>query len=133
MPRGQQTRLVVTPDMHRVHHSVVIDESNGNFGFNLLWWDHLFGTYKAHPRAGHLEMKIGVDHLQKNGPTGPAPSFVSTLSGEQRLDLEGDLRRRLPIRDDGRIDLDARAWAVVGFRSLGRRRGPDSDLPDRRI
>jgi sterol desaturase/sphingolipid hydroxylase (fatty acid hydroxylase superfamily) len=62
--------LVVTPDMHRVHHSVVIDESNSNFGFNLPWWDHLFGTYRAQPRAGHLEMKIGVDHLQRDVPTG---------------------------------------------------------------
>ena len=51
------------------------------------------------------------------GGTGPAPSLVSTLSAEQRSDLEEDLQRRLPIRDDGRIDLDARAWAVVGFRS----------------
>jgi sterol desaturase/sphingolipid hydroxylase (fatty acid hydroxylase superfamily) len=62
--------LVVTPDMHRVHHSVVIDESNSNFGFNLPWWDHFFGTYKAQPRAGHLEMKIGLEHLPRNGPTG---------------------------------------------------------------
>ena len=62
--------VVVTPDMHRVHHSVEIDESNSNFGFNLPWWDHFFGTYKAQPRAGHLEMRIGVDHLQKADPSG---------------------------------------------------------------
>ena len=53
--------LVVTPDMHRVHHSVLYDESSSNFGFNLPWWDRLFGTYRAQPRAGHGAMAIGVD------------------------------------------------------------------------
>lgn len=52
--------LVVTPDMHRVHHSVVIRETNSNFGFNLPWWDRLFGTYRAQPRAGHEGMTIGL-------------------------------------------------------------------------
>src|SRR5579863_1915264 len=46
-------RLIVTPDMHRVHHSIVIRETNSNFGFNLSCWDHLFGTYRAQPAAGH--------------------------------------------------------------------------------
>ncbi len=52
--------FVVTPDMHRVHHSVEDDEANSNFGFNLPWWDRLFGTYRAQPRAGHLGMNIGI-------------------------------------------------------------------------
>lgn len=52
--------LVVTPDMHRVHHSVNEDETNSNFGFNLPWWDRLFGTYRAEPRAGHEAMTIGI-------------------------------------------------------------------------
>ena len=56
--------LVVTPDMHRVHHSVVPRELNSNFGFNLPWWDRLFGTYRAQPAAGHDAMRIGVDGLQ---------------------------------------------------------------------
>jgi sterol desaturase/sphingolipid hydroxylase (fatty acid hydroxylase superfamily) len=56
--------LVVTPDMHRVHHSVIPSELNSNFGFNLPWWDHLFGTYRAEPTAGHQAMRIGVDGLQ---------------------------------------------------------------------
>ena len=43
-------RLVVTPDMHRVHHSIVRAETNSNFGFNLPWWDRLFGTYRREPR-----------------------------------------------------------------------------------
>lgn len=53
--------LVVTPDMHRVHHSVLYDESSSNFGFNVPWWDRLFGTYRAQPRLGHDAMVIGVD------------------------------------------------------------------------
>jgi len=52
--------LVVTPDMHRVHHSVEDDETNSNFGFSLPWWDRLFGTYRAQPRAGHEAMTIGI-------------------------------------------------------------------------
>ena len=52
--------LVVTPDMHRVHHSVEDDETNSNFGFNLPWWDRLFGTYRDQPRAGHQGMTIGI-------------------------------------------------------------------------
>jgi sterol desaturase/sphingolipid hydroxylase (fatty acid hydroxylase superfamily) len=53
--------LVVTPDMHRVHHSIVYNESSSNFGFNLPWWDRLFGTYRAQPAAGQERMTIGVD------------------------------------------------------------------------
>ena len=60
--------ILVTPDMHRVHHSVEIDESNSNFGFNLPWWDRLFGTYRAQPRAGHEAMVLGVEHLQEPEP-----------------------------------------------------------------
>jgi sterol desaturase/sphingolipid hydroxylase (fatty acid hydroxylase superfamily) len=52
--------LVVTPDMHRIHHSIEDDETNSNFGFNLPWWDRLFGTYLAQPRAGHEAMTIGI-------------------------------------------------------------------------
>ncbi|MCB1726887.1 MAG: sterol desaturase family protein, partial [Gammaproteobacteria bacterium] len=48
--------FVVTPDMHRVHHSVEDDETNSNFGFSLPWWDRLFGTYRAQPRGGHEGM-----------------------------------------------------------------------------
>jgi sterol desaturase/sphingolipid hydroxylase (fatty acid hydroxylase superfamily) len=52
--------LVVTPDMHRVHHSPIIKETNSNYGFNLPWWDRLFGTYIAQPARGHIDMKIGL-------------------------------------------------------------------------
>jgi sterol desaturase/sphingolipid hydroxylase (fatty acid hydroxylase superfamily) len=52
--------VVVTPDMHRVHHSIVPEEINSNYGFFLSWWDRLFGTYRAQPRAGHDAITIGV-------------------------------------------------------------------------
>ncbi|MDQ2695878.1 MAG: sterol desaturase family protein [Pseudomonadota bacterium] len=52
--------VVVTPDMHRVHHSIHRDETDSNFGFNLPWWDRIFGTYRAQPRDGHLGMTIGL-------------------------------------------------------------------------
>ncbi|MCK5194895.1 MAG: sterol desaturase family protein [Desulfobulbaceae bacterium] len=57
--------LVVTPDMHRVHHSVIIRETNSNFGFNFPWWDRLFGTYRAQPVAGHTGMTIGLSQFRK--------------------------------------------------------------------
>ena len=77
--------IVVTPDMHRVHHSVVPRETNSNFGFNLPWWDRLFGTYRAQPAAGHEGMTIGIAQFRE-------PS-------ELRLD------RMLiqPFRDDDRL------------------------------
>jgi sterol desaturase/sphingolipid hydroxylase (fatty acid hydroxylase superfamily) len=53
--------LVVTPDMHRVHHSILPQETNTNFGFNLPWWDRLFGTYRSQPATGHEKMTIGLD------------------------------------------------------------------------
>ena len=52
--------IVVTPDMHRVHHSVLPRETNSNFGFNLPWWDRLFGTYRDQPAEGHAGMTIGI-------------------------------------------------------------------------
>jgi sterol desaturase/sphingolipid hydroxylase (fatty acid hydroxylase superfamily) len=52
--------FVVTPDMHRVHHSVIRRETDSNFGFNLPWWDRLFGTYRPQPEKGHTAMTIGL-------------------------------------------------------------------------
>ena len=76
--------MVVTPEMHRVHHSVTARETNSNFGFNLPWWDRLLGTYRDQPEAGHLGMTIGIEQFRD-----PA---------EQRLD------RMLtqPFRDDAK-------------------------------
>ncbi|BCS34019.1 hypothetical protein TBR22_A32480 [Luteitalea sp. TBR-22] len=52
--------LLVTPDMHRVHHSVDRGEADSNYGFNVPWWDRLFGTYRAQPRQSHETMTLGV-------------------------------------------------------------------------
>ena len=76
--------IVVTPDMHRVHHSIVARETNSNFGFNLPWWDRLFGTYRDQPAAGHKAMTIGIEQFRD-----PA---------EQRLDH----MLTQPFRDDDR-------------------------------
>ncbi len=77
LPRGLDRVLrwfVVTPDMHRVHHSVTPAETNSNFGFNLPWWDRIFGTYRDQPKAGHAEMTIGIRGFNQ-------PTQISWLPG----------------------------------------------------
>lgn len=56
---------LVTPDMHRVHHSAETVETNSNFGFNLPWWDYLFNTYRAQPNKGHKNMTVGLVEYQR--------------------------------------------------------------------
>ena len=56
--------VVVTPDMHRVHHSIQSTETNSNFGFNLSWWDRLFGTYRPEPSAGQEAMTVGIEQFR---------------------------------------------------------------------
>ena len=64
-PLDRTLRLfVVTPDMHRVHHSVRREETDSNFGFNLPWWDRLLGTYRAQPVDGHDGMIIGLPEFR---------------------------------------------------------------------
>jgi len=63
-------RLIVTPDMHRVHHSVRREETNSNYGFNLSFWDRLFGTYRDQPADGHEGMVIGLDEYRDPGELG---------------------------------------------------------------
>lgn len=75
--------VIVTPDMHRVHHSVEIDETNSNFGFNLPWWDRLFGTYRGQPRAGQVGMTIGI-----HGHTDPRE--VARLDGMLLMPFRGE-------------------------------------------
>ncbi len=70
LPLDRLLRLViVTPDMHRVHHSVHAAEHNHNFGFNLAVWDRLFGLYTAQPSDGHTAMSIGLPDYQSASPT----------------------------------------------------------------
>jgi sterol desaturase/sphingolipid hydroxylase (fatty acid hydroxylase superfamily) len=76
--------ILVTPDMHRVHHSVEEDETNSNFGFSLPWWDRLFGTYRDQPRAGHINMEIGIDTYRN-------PNLVCWLHGMLWLPFIGKI------------------------------------------
>jgi sterol desaturase/sphingolipid hydroxylase (fatty acid hydroxylase superfamily) len=88
MPLGLDRVLrlfVVTPDMHRVHHSIEDDETNSNFGFNLPWWDRLFGTYRDQPRAGHLGMTIGIRDFTN-------PREVDRLDGMLLLPFRGEIK-----------------------------------------
>ncbi len=78
--------LFVTPDMHRVHHSVEDDEANSNFGFNLSIWDRLFGTYIDQPRAGHDAMVIGIDGFEDKND-------VNRLDGMLLLPFRGKMGR----------------------------------------
>lgn len=89
LPKGLDKLLrwfIVTPDMHRVHHSIEDDETNSNFGFNLSWWDRLFGTYRDQPRGGHQGMTIGIrkfrETKQASWITGMlAMPFIGKISG----------------------------------------------------
>ena len=92
--------LVVTPDMHRVHHSWYPHETNSNFGFNLPWWDRLFGTYRAHPQDGQIGMTIGINQFRNprelrldrmlwqpfHGPTNSYP-----INARRARDDDGDM------------------------------------------
>ena len=85
MPEGLDRVLrafVVTPEMHRVHHSVHAYETNSNFGFNLPWWDRLFGTYRAQPAEGHRDMTIGLTQFQERGPENLWWMLVLPFRGE---------------------------------------------------
>jgi sterol desaturase/sphingolipid hydroxylase (fatty acid hydroxylase superfamily) len=91
-------RLIVTPDMHRVHHSHLADETNSNFGFNLSLWDRVFGTYRAQPAAGHTGMVIGIDTFRD-------PAHCVKLSGLLLMPFTGKVRdyainRRWETPDD---------------------------------
>ncbi len=70
-------RLLVTPDMHRVHHSVEPDETNSNYGFCLPWWDRLFRTYRDQPRAGHDAMIIGLNRFRDISQTASLSGILS--------------------------------------------------------
>ncbi len=75
--------LLITPDVHRIHHSIIKAETNSNYGFNLSLWDRLFGTYRAQPARGHADMIIGLEHLQA------APTHQ--LGFMLRLPFDGDI------------------------------------------
>jgi sterol desaturase/sphingolipid hydroxylase (fatty acid hydroxylase superfamily) len=82
--------LVVTPDMHRVHHSLERDETNSNFGFNLPLWDRVFGTYRAQPHAGHSAMTIGIPEFRD-------PGECNSLIGMLAIPFRDERARRAPL------------------------------------
>lgn len=87
LPAGLDRALrwfLVTPDMHRVHHSVEDDEANSNFGFSLTWWDRVFGTYRDQPRGGHEGMSIGIHKYRDT-------KDVSWLTGMLTLPFRGKI------------------------------------------
>jgi len=93
-------KILVTPDMHRVHHSVDSAETNSNFGFNLPWWDFLFRTYRSQPAKGHEEMQIGLPQfrhtkVQRIGQMLVMPFVVKSddTTPQDRVDYE-QVRRR---------------------------------------
>lgn len=74
--------IVVTPDMHRVHHSISAEETDSNFGFNLPWWDRLFGTYRDQPALGHEAMIIGIDAFRDSGELRIDRMLLQPLRGD---------------------------------------------------
>lgn len=74
--------VLVTPDMHRVHHSVIIRETHSNFGFCLSWWDRIFGTYKAQPEKGHEGMTIGLSQFRDPARLGLIRLLILPLIGD---------------------------------------------------
>ena len=81
LPRALDKNLrlfLVTPDMHRVHHSVIRTETDSNFGFNVPWWDRLFGTYRDQPKDGHTGMTIGLQDIRD-------PALCVNLAGMLKL------------------------------------------------
>ena len=134
--------LVVTPDMHRVHHSILRNETDSNFGFNLPWWDRLFGTYRAAPAAGHHGMTIGlpifrnprelrVDRLltqpfrddtvaadDERGPGGSAAIRGTRRDGDASAEPHvGNAHAEAPARIDTRLGECLAAAMLQGARS----------------
>lgn len=92
--------VIVTPDMHRVHHSIHPSETNSNFGFNVPWWDRLLGTYKAQPRDGHKAMTIGIEQFRNRRELwidrmliqpfkGPASGYPINRTGKSEVSNRG--------------------------------------------
>ena len=82
----QLRRFIVTPDMHRVHHSTLMSETNSNYGFSLSIWDRLFGSYTAQPSRGHDEMVIGLEEHQNAGPASLSWSLIFPFKTSKKLE-----------------------------------------------
>jgi sterol desaturase/sphingolipid hydroxylase (fatty acid hydroxylase superfamily) len=109
LPAGVDRALrwvFVTPDMHRVHHSIEDDETNSNFGFSLTWWDRMFGTYREQARAGQLGMTIGIREYRD-------PREVDRLDGMLLLPFKGEVNDYAINRRDFSAKADTKADAEV--------------------
>lgn len=84
--------FVVTPEMHRVHHSAQPQETNSNFGFNLPWWDYLFGTYRSQPAAGHEKMTIGLSYFRDARQVERLPGMLLLPFARQPQEKESSRR-----------------------------------------
>src|SRR5262249_13838445 len=94
--------LVVTPEMHRVHHSIHPWETNSNFGFNLPWWDFLFGTYRDQPQDGHEGMTIGLEQFRDERRADRLPGMLALpfigQEGDYPVNRRGEEAKQ-PARD----------------------------------
>jgi sterol desaturase/sphingolipid hydroxylase (fatty acid hydroxylase superfamily) len=136
--------LVVTPDMHRIHHSSRVIETNSNFGFSFSWWDRLCGTYRGEPALGQLGLEIGLSEYRKplrlgellllpfRGSAG-SYTFAGTRSADHPKISPEDLRERLSAPEPP-VVLDVRTRAELEG-PLGRVGGavniPVDELPNR--
>ena len=102
--------LVVTPDMHRVHHSIRPEETNSNFGFNLPWWDRMLGTYRPQPAAGHDGMTIGIGQFRTRRDLWLDRMLLQPLRGPSAD----------PAPDPSAAGREIGAGGVTGARSAGR-------------
>jgi len=79
-------RFIVTPDMHRVHHSTIVSETNSNYGFSLSLWDRIFGSYTAQPAQGHDDMVIGLKEYQHSGTASLIWSLLLPFKSVKKLE-----------------------------------------------
>jgi sterol desaturase/sphingolipid hydroxylase (fatty acid hydroxylase superfamily) len=84
--------VLVTPDMHRVHHSAIRRETDSNFGFNFSFWDRLCGTYRPQPEAGHDAMTIGLPQFQKQRRQNLLWMLLLPFTGSPRAEVQPQSR-----------------------------------------
>ncbi|QJB69140.1 sterol desaturase family protein [Parasphingorhabdus halotolerans] len=82
--------FIVTPDMHRVHHSIIRAETDSNYGFFLTIWDRIFGTYIDQPQLGHEGMTIGLAEYQTEEPSGLGWSLLLPLQRSRSAKINAD-------------------------------------------
>ena len=80
--------LIVTPDMHRIHHSVIAQEHNRNFGFNFPWWDKIFNTYKDQPSKGQDAIDIGISGYEEDVSIGILPLLIQPFRKDRESHRE---------------------------------------------